>query len=322
MNIVVVGGGIAGSTVSKLLVKHNNVTLIQDKKWGKPCGGGTKTRIFKEFNLDPFYIKEKLSSIEMKYKQSSINLDLLGENLSIVFRKEFDEYLRENAKEHGVHLIYDKVINIKNNKVITKKNQIIPFDILIAADGVYSTVRKIINLPEIPKVLTYYARINKQIKKPLFYFDKSLGSDFYAWEFPHHNQTHIGSKFNSFNNFKKYLNINIKNKGYYIPMWQPNITIQKDNIYFVGDSAGQVMPLSFEGIYFAMMSSKILAYSIEHNLNYKKEWDKRFLNQFKFMKFLEKNMQNNFLRNLIMFSFKSKIIQKLSVKIWLIKTKI
>ena len=51
MKIVVVGAGIAGSMTALFLAKHYDVTLIQDKKWDKPCGGGTRIDIFDKFNL-------------------------------------------------------------------------------------------------------------------------------------------------------------------------------------------------------------------------------------------------------------------------------
>jgi len=321
MKIVVIGGGPAGSIVSRLLASKFNVTLIQDKKWTKPCGGGTKTKIFNEYNLSSKLIKEKFNSIQIIYKNKHINVDILGENLSIVFRNEFDEYLRNEAQKSGVKLIYDKLIDIKENKAILK-NQTINFDILIAADGVNSIVRKILSLPPIEKVLTHYATINKKTKKPIFYFDRQYGGNFYAWEFPHQNQTHIGSDASTFKHFKKHLNIITNNKGYFIPSWQENIIIQKENIYFVGDSAGQVMPLTFEGIYYAIKSAEILANSIINNLDYKTEWNKKFLKQFKFMKTLETAMKNNTLKNILMFSFKFKIIQNFSVKLWLEKIKL
>jgi geranylgeranyl reductase len=321
MKILVVGGGPAGSTISRYLANKFDVILIQDKKWKKPCGGGTKTKIFKEFDLDTNLIKEKFNSLKMIYKNNTIDLSLLGDNLSIVFRDEFDEYLRNKAKENGVTIIYDKLIDIQKNTAILQ-NQQIDFDILIAADGVHSNVRKLLNLPDLPKVLTHYALIDKKVDKPLFYFDKLYGGNFYAWEFPHQNKTHIGSDYKTFINFTKYLDINTKHKGYFIPKWEENITIQKNNIYFVGDSAAQVMPLTFEGIYYAMESAKILAHCIINNLDYKTEWNKRFLKQFKFMKFIEKSMQNKFLRNIIMFGFTVPIFQKISVKLWLEKIKL
>ena len=321
MKIVVIGGGPAGSTVSRYLANKFDVTLIQDKKWCKPCGGGTKTKIFKDFDLDKKLLKGTFSSFDMIYKKTNINLDILGDNLGIVFRDEFDEYLRKKAQQNGVKIIYDKLIDIQNNIAILKNNKI-EFDILIAADGVNSIIRKILNIKEIPKVLTHYTTINKKTKKPIFYFDKIYGGNFYAWEFPHKNKTHIGSDAKTFENFKKHLNINTKNKGYYIPSWQENITIQKENIYFVGDSAAQVMPLTFEGIHYVMESAKILANSIINNLDYQTEWNKRFLKEFRFMKKLEVYMNNNILRDLIMFAFRFKFIQKIVVKLWLEQIKL
>jgi len=321
MKIVVIGGGPAGSTVSRLLASNFDVTLIQDKKWNKPCGGGVKTKLFKEFNLNEDLIKEKFSYFEIIYKNKHIPLDILGDNLGIVFRDEFDEYLRKKAQKKGVKIIYDKLIDIKDNKAILK-NRKINFDILIAADGVNSTVRKILSLPPIPKVLTHYATIEQKIKNPCFYFDKEYGGNFYAWKFPHKTKTHIGSDAITFQNFKNYLNININHKGYFIPSWQENITIQKENIYFVGDSAAQVMPFTFEGIYYALHSAQILANCIINNLNYQKEWNKKFLKDFKLTKKIEKLMNNQFFRDLIMLGFKSKYIQKLIVKLWLEEIKL
>jgi len=316
MKIVVVGGGPAGSTAARFLAPHFDVVLIQDKKWTKPCGGGTKTTLFDEFDIDKKLIKNKFSFFEIKFKKNSINLDIKDDNLSIVFRDEFDEYLRNKAKQNGAKIIYDKLIDIKNNTAILKK-QSIKFDILIAADGVNSITRKLMNLPEVPKVLTHYALINKQIKKPIFYFDRIYGGNFYAWEFPHLNKTHIGSDASTFQNFINHLNIKTSNKGYFIPSWNKNIKIQQNNIYFVGDSAAQVMPLTFEGIHYAIESAKILANSIINNLNYQKEWNKKFLFHFKIMKLLENTMKQKILREIMLFSFKSKFIQNFSVKLWL-----
>jgi len=319
LKILIIGGGPAGSTAARLLSKDYEVTLIQEKEWDKPCGGGVKSKIFNEFNIPQNIIKHRLNYVEMIYKKNSIKIDLRGENLSIVLREEFDKTLRNLAQKNGTKIYYGKFIDLKENKAIVKiNNEKIPFnyDILIAADGVNSTVRKKANLPPIPKILTYYARIDKQINTCKFYFDKNLGGDYYAWEFPHGEKTHIGTFHKNFENLTKYLNINIKPKGYFIPTWQENIIIQKDNIYFVGDAAGQVMPLSFEGIYYAIKSAQILVNSIKNNLDYKKEWEKRFLKEFKFMKFLE-NLNKTTLRGFIINLHKFEWMRNFSVNLWL-----
>ncbi|WP_024791210.1 FAD-dependent monooxygenase [Lebetimonas sp. JS032] len=320
MKILIIGGGPAGATAAKLLAKKYDVTLIQDRDWDKPCGGGTKIKLFDEMDIPKNLIKHKLNYIYMNYKNTKIKIDLKGENLAIVKRAEFDKTLRELAVKQGVKLYYGKFKRFKEKKAVIeiKKEKILfNFDILIAADGVNSSVRRALNLPPIPKTITHYAKIDKEIETCEFYFDEALGGKYYAWEFPHINKTHIGSvDKTSFNNFCKFLNIEVKPKGYFIPTWQENITIQKNNIYFVGDAASQVMPMSFEGIYYAIHSAKILADSIINQKDYKKEWNKRFLKEFKFMKFIEKIHQTK-LKGLMIKLHKFEYMRTFSVNLWL-----
>jgi len=319
MKILIIGGGPAGSTAARILAQKFDVTLIQDKKWDKPCGGGVKAKIFKD--LDKSLIKHKISNVKMIYKNKTITLNLKGENLVIVKRDKFDEYLRNLAINNGAKLYYGRFKGFENKKAVVKINGekvLFEYDILIAADGVNSSVRKALNLLPIPKTITHYAKTDKyKVDTCEFFFDKELGGDYYGWAFPHEDLTHIGSvDAKNFENLTKYLKVNVKPKGYFIPTWQENITIQKDNIYFVGDAAGQVMPLSFEGIYYAMKSAEILANSIINNLDYKKEWEKRYLKKFKFMKFME-NLTKSPLRSLIVNAHQLKIIRNFSVNLWL-----
>ncbi len=321
MKILIIGGGPAGSTAARFLAKKHDVTLIQDKIWDKPCGGGVKAWIFDEFDLDKNLIKHLLDKVYMVYKNEKIKIPLKGKNLAIVKRMEFDEHLRNLAQKAGAKLIYGKFKKFENKKAlieINKEKFLFEYDILIAADGVNSSVRKALNLPSVPKTITHYTKTDKyKTKECEFFFDKELGGNYYGWAFPHENLSHIGSvDAKSFENLCKYLNIDTKVKGYFIPTWQENITIQKDNIYFVGDAAAQVMPLSFEGIYYAIKSAKILANSIINNLNYKDEWNKKYLKDFKFMKFLE-NLNKTPLRSFVVKAHKFNFVKNLSINLWL-----
>ena len=321
MKILVIGAGPAGSTAARLLAEHFDVTLIQDKIWDKPCGGGVKKWIFKEFELDESLIKHLLDKVYMIYKNEKIEIPLKGKNLAIVKRIEFDEFLRKKAQQKGVKLIYGKFKGFKDKKALIEINKdrfLFEYDILIAADGVNSTVRKALKLPSIPKTITHWAKTDKyKVNTCEFFFDKNLGGKYYGWAFPHENLTHIGSvDAKSFHNLCKSLNINVKPKGYFIPTWEENIIIQKENVYFVGDAAAQVMPLSFEGIYYAIKSAEILANSIINNLSYKKEWEKKYLKDFKFMKVLEK-LNKTPIRDLVVKAHKLNIVKNFSTNLWL-----
>jgi len=320
MKILIIGGGPAGSTAAINLAKYFDVTLIQNKKWDKPCGGGIKSKILKKYNLENIS-HHNLDYVDMIYKNKIIPIYLKGKNLSIVIREEFDEALRKKAEENGAKVIYGKFTHFKEKKAVIKINNekiLFKYDVLIAADGINSNVRKALNISPVPKILTYYARDKKYLPKTCeFFFDREVAGDYYAWAFPHIDKGHIGCvDKNNFENLCKKLNVNVKPKGYFIPTWQENIQIQKDNIYFVGDAAGQVMPLSFEGIYYAMRSAEILADSIINNKNYKREWEKTYFKKFKFMKTLE-TINKTSLRGLIVNLHKFGWMKNFSVSLWL-----
>jgi len=322
VKILIIGGGPAGSTAAKLLAPFHDVTLIQDKPdFDKPCGGGVKTEIFRQFDIPSDPVIHTLNHVIMKYKRESVNVDLKGDNLSIVKRKKFDQILRTEAQNAGAKLYYGKFKHSDSQRAYIKiAKETIPFeyDILIGADGVYSSVRKSLNLPKIPSTITHYAKTQHYSCETCeFFFDYDIAGEYYAWAFPHGNLTHIGTvNRENFENLCKYLRIDIKPKGYSIPTWQEDIIIQKENVFFVGDAAGQVMPLSFEGIYYAIKSAEVLAESIIEKKDYKQEWNKKFLKDFNFMKKLE-SLNKTKLRPFIIKAHKLTLIQNLSIKLWL-----
>ncbi|MDO8746166.1 MAG: FAD-dependent monooxygenase [Thermodesulfovibrionales bacterium] len=72
---------------------------------------------------------------------------------------------------------------------------------------------------------------------------------------------------------------------YKVPLWSGEL-YNKDNILFIGDAAGQVMPLTYEGIYYAMKAGEFAAMAIIAGKpsDYKKLWRKRFNSRFMIMR--------------------------------------
>jgi geranylgeranyl reductase len=114
-----------------------------------------------------------------------------------------------------------------------------------------------------------------------------------------------------------------KKRVYRIPLWEGSL-YAKDRILFAGDSAGQVMPLSYEGIYYAMKSGEFAARAILEGKpeNYRKMWKERFQRRFVLME----KLRDYFLRDdasaekLIALHRKPEIRQA-SMKLWLKKTR-
>ena len=108
-----------------------------------------------------------------------------------------------------------------------------------------------------------------------------------------------------------------------IPVWRGEL-YHRNKILFAGDSAGQVLPLSYEGIYYAMKAGEMAVRAIleEKVGNYKKMWKARFQKRF----FLLDRLNRYFLKDdasaekLIVLHRRPEV-QEASLLLWLRKDK-
>ncbi len=332
-NVLIVGGGPAGSTVSRYLSKNGieNILVQKNCDYRKPCGGGIRYTAFKEFDLNTSVAEKKVEKIEIGFKEKRIFIDIKETPIFIVDRKKFDKYLRELAKKEGSSVIEGSFLDFyeENGFIISRikvgdKTIAVKSKYLIAADGVNSVIRKKVFKEPLKKVPVQYVDIpDKDTDRCSFFFGEEIADKYYGWVFPHFEGINIGTYKGKLENFLKYLGIetNIKPKGFFIPLWEENIPVYKKNIFFVGDSAGQVLPFTFEGIYYAMASGKILADVLSNKgsgKDYLALWNERFFSQFSTLK----KLQNIFLKNNISIFFMIKLfeneyIQREMIKLWL-----
>ncbi len=337
-NTLIIGGGPAGSTLArKLALKKIDTILIEKNfQFDKPCGGGVKSIVFEEFNIPKKFEYKRIKDFTLYSPKNRVNVDLSKTPISIVLRKEFDEANRQLALKDGAKVIegrYKCLKHFDDYILVTiktkEKTLIIKTKYLVGADGVTSSVRKDVVGSYPNAILTQYCNVpSSSIDKCEFYFGKEFAPKEYAWVFPHGDKLSIGTvlrKENKSDNlFKKFKdsiipNDNTKKQGFYIPNWQKKTLFFKNNVFFVGDAAGQVLPFSYEGIYYAMKSADILSEAIiaDKPELYEKNWNKKYKKRFNFFKTMQTIfLGSNFMIEKMIKFFQNKQLQKRGLKHW------
>lgn len=334
-DILIVGGGPAGATAAKYLSRADIKNILIQKKFDfkKPCGGGIRLDAFAEFDLDNELITQYVHKIILAFKEKKVEVDISQTPLAIVPRREFDSYLREEARKAGTELYEAKLLDLKVEAdcvlaAVRFKDGIktIKSKYLIAADGVNSSIRKKINGDRVSALVTSYADLEDAAYQECeFHFGSDVADKYYAWAFPESGGTNIGTLAEGefyMKNFMDSINVtqNVKVYGYKIPEFEKNI-FYKERVFFVGDSASQVLPFTYEGIYYAMSSAKILAEVLINNDSpetYEKNWNAKYLKKFTTIQRLQKIfLYNDFMIAIMMRLYKSKTVQKQMMDLWL-----
>lgn len=319
---VVIGGGPAGATAARVLANSGISTLLveRDMKRYKLCGGGLVSTAFDEFGLDKGLINKRVYDINVVSPSGNrVCIPLNEAFLAIVHRREFDAALRDAARGEGAHVMegefmgfYTKdskiVISIRTGGDIGKDTDgdTVQYcaKYLIGADGVNSRVRKALTGSFPRRLFTLQETLaGKQTEHCELRFGSSFAPGYYAWLFPHHDGCSIGTGAlraaevpNLLDNYLKAngLYSNGSTRGYYIPLWEDS-GYYKNNVLLTGDAAGQVLPFTFEGIYYGMKSAEFAAKAVAEGKPeiYKRLWREKFRKRFLIMKML----QTFFLKN-------------------------
>jgi geranylgeranyl reductase family protein len=321
-DVIVVGGGPAGSTAARGCAERGFKTLLIDKAVFpryKPCGGALSIRTINslgfEIPLELFETECRGVSVYYKGDMSSYKK---GDRIAVmVSREKFDNFLFEMAKERGcITVTGARVVSIEGSgeyiKVNTEDSSYLS-RFVIGADGANSVVSRFLNgsnkeFLSAPAFVSKVAIPSQCItfgKEVLnFYFGGVYGG--YAWVFPHKGYITAGiwglnwldSK--PVDSMKRFLILhgfsadNIK--GHKMPLWDKRRKICSDRVILTGDAGGFVDSFSGEGISNAIMSGRIAAESISDFFkkgesagdNYKKRCYELFINNLKYSVFFSR----------------------------------
>jgi geranylgeranyl reductase family protein len=256
-------------------------------------------------------------SSSLKYKAMVKKKEPFG---AMVVREKFDHGLVKLAVDSGAKFVDGKTvedikISKEKAKIILDDKEEIGSEIVVGADGIYSTVAKKTGLASIKKnngmcVFQEY-KVDEKIIDRFFGKEKMCHIHLkfenipgYGWVFSKKQHLNIGvvklypTKINLLNVYKDYFNLLKKDKiipgnlkmgqckGGALPLG-PLEKTYGNRVILVGDAAGLINPMSGEGIYYAMSSGEIAAKIISESLEngdttekflakYQKNWNKDF----------------------------------------------
>lgn len=285
-DVVVVGGGPAGSAAAYTLATGHLSTCIIDKSEfprEKLCGGLVTQRSKSTFE----YVFERQWDDDLVLASNNINFCFNGNRLVglgpkehdtvmyFTMRVSFDAYLLKMAEQAGATLKLGtrvQSIDLDSNSVLMETGEKIGFRFLVGADGVNSQVAKQLYGESFnPNKIGF----GLEVEVPRDQLPGQLNTveiDFaaarwgYGWIFPKKETYTIGvGGIHKLNpdlkaQLRKYLSFKhldldaYRVKGQYIPFGDYRRTPGRRNILLCGDAAGTVDPITGEGIAYAMQT--------------------------------------------------------------------
>jgi geranylgeranyl reductase len=312
---LVIGGGPAGATAARYLASSGIDTILveRDCSYIKPCGGAIPSGGFHEFGLPPHLIKRQIGTMTV-VAPSGERVDIAFKDGAIFMteRGHFDRALRDLAITHGAGLIEGSFMGFDDAKrgyaaVIRRKSDGALVKILtphvLAADGIAFTVGRRCGLRRPQVVYAIHERLDRQAAESCeFWFGTDQASCFYSWVFPGDGGISVGTGSGAperlHAQLERFLKIRFdgtaresspgapakRNRVFPLPVWSGEV-FSRGSVLFLGDAAGMVMPVTYEGIYYAMKAGEFAARAVIAGkpADYARLWNDRFRTRFRIM---------------------------------------
>ena len=282
-DVVIIGGGLSGSsTALNLSKKGYSVLIIEKEKFQdyKPCAGGMASSMQKFLPLNiQDSVESKIKNVEFRWKASdNVIADLSGESpFWIIKREKLDQSLLNESLSNGVEIIrpvlVEKIIKKNDSWEITcnnKRKYISEF--LVVADGSQSEWAGYFKLgprkPKFANTISIRLKGLGEIPRNTVRFEFGFIKYGFAWAFPLKESLNIG--LGTFINDSPLENQALNNqvirsfgfdefsyKTFHkkLRIWNGIHPINIDKVLVVGDAASLCDPFLAEGIRPSLISS-------------------------------------------------------------------
>jgi geranylgeranyl reductase family protein len=275
-DVVVVGGGPAGSTTAIRLADAGASVLLVDRARfprDKPCGGGLTMRAVRQCPVDPGpVVEEEVDLVELRFRYGDCVLRRAHSPVILMTqRRRLDAFLLDAARERGVEVREATTIDACDA----------PGDVVVGADGANGTTAKALglgagivhgvalegNAPYGSLARSRYAR-----RAVIELADIPGG---YGWVFPKAEHANVGV--GGWQDTGPALRAHLRRlceahgleperlsslRGHRLPLRRPGARIAGERALLVGDAAGLIDPVSGDGMYECFVSARLATAAI------------------------------------------------------------
>lgn len=289
-DVLIVGGGPAGSQLARLLAQQGAWVGIIEKSQiprEKVCGGGVTRKALGLLDVDvKAVVHQWITGAHLCFANRSSVLKSVDPPAGCtVLRSEFDTFLLNRACSAGARL-YARTqflgATVASGSVEVQTNQgAFRCRLLIGADGIASTVRSkffdkhlVRYVPALEALIPRGPEHEAQFERHVL-FDFGAMERGYGWIFPKRDHLNVGvyspyggrrlreqlaafiARYST-----KQASATVAYLGFPIPVRNVSGRFQADRVWLLGDAAGLADGLFGEGIYFAMKSATLAAQAL------------------------------------------------------------
>ncbi len=284
-DVLVVGGGPAGSATAHNLASAGASVLLADKATfprDKPCGGGLTARAFRRCPVDPTpVVEEEVDLVELRFRYGDrVERTAHAPVIYMTQRRRLDAFLLDAARAKGVEVREGARVELGEQTRVDGSP--IEVDVVVGADGANGTTARTLGLGAgivhgvaLEGNVPYTSLLRDRYRRRAVVELADIPGG-YGWVFPKgdHVNVGVGAWQEEGPRLREHLARTCEAhglrfealehlRGHRLPLRPPGITIASERALLVGDAAGLIDPVSGDGMYECFVSAALAAAAID-----------------------------------------------------------